>query len=141
MKTKSQYNVPYFIEFSKFGEDEIGYISVAQAEGLIPFEVKRTFWTYSIPENIVRGRHAHFFTEQIIFSVCGSIVITTQTVEDKTDTFILDAPNIGLYVPPNVWRTMRYSDTSVQLVLASTIYDQSDYIRDYDDFLKYYSKE
>ena len=137
LKIKSDYKTPYLIEFAKFGDNEVGYISVAQAGGGIPFEVKRTFWTYSTPENIVRGRHAHYLTEQIILALSGSIVVTAQSAETETETFLLDAPNIGLYVPPNFWHTMSYSSGAVQLVLASTTYDQSDYIRDYNDFVNF----
>jgi len=129
------YIAPYLINFSKLGESSIGYISVA-AENNLPFEIKRVFWTYFTPENIVRGRHAHYKTEQILIAVSGRITINAESADGNIATFILDSPEKGVYIPPNVWHTMQYSHNSVQLVLSSTLYDESDYIRDYNTFKK-----
>lgn len=124
---------PHLIDFGKIGDSSIGYISVTQ-NNTLPFEVKRIFWTYYTPESIVRGRHAHRVTEQILIAVTGRIVVTTETAQGEIQTFLLDNPNQGVYVPPNVWHTMQYSHTAVQLVMASTPYDEKDYIRSHDDF-------
>lgn len=129
------YAKPHIIDFVQLGESNIGYISVAQNDKL-PFEVKRTFWTYYTPESIVRGRHAHHQTEQIIIAVTGRIVVTTESAHGEINTFVLDKPNMGVYVPPNVWHTMQYSHTAIQVVLASTLYSEKDYIREHDDFKK-----
>ncbi len=133
------YKEPHLIEFKQMGEPGIGYISVAQNNQL-PFEVKRMFWTYHTPESIVRGRHAHHATEQILIAVTGRIVVTTETAAGDIQTFVLDKPNTGVYVPPNVWHTMQYSHTAIQVVLASTLYDEKDYIRNYEDFKRIWSK-
>jgi mannose-6-phosphate isomerase-like protein (cupin superfamily) len=130
---ENTYKDPYLIDFKKLGDPTIGYISVAQNDQL-PFEVKRIFWTYFTPESIVRGRHAHYKTEQILIAAAGRIVVTTEKADATIGTFVLDNPNIGVYVPPHVWHTMQYSHTSAQLVLASSLYDEKDYIRDYDAF-------
>jgi len=129
---------PYLIEFSKHGDPSIGYISVSEFPSNIPFAVKRTFWTYFTPESIVRGRHAHFETEQVLIAVSGKIIVTTETAQGGIKVFTLEKPNIGVYIPPNVWHTMQYSHSSVQLVLASTPYIEKDYIRSFDEFKKVY---
>jgi mannose-6-phosphate isomerase-like protein (cupin superfamily) len=125
---------PYLIAFPKLGTPEIGYISVVENQELVPFDIKRVFWTYYTPESIVRGRHAHHRTEQILVAVAGRIIVTTELPDGVIKTFILDNPNEGLYVPPNAWHTMQYSHSAVQLVLTSGIYDEADYIRSYDQF-------
>jgi dTDP-4-dehydrorhamnose 3,5-epimerase-like enzyme len=129
----SQFQPPHIIMFPKLGESSIGYISVAQNDKL-PFKVERLFWTYYTPESVVRGRHAHYLTEQILVSVTGRIIVTTESGDGDIQTFILDEPNKGLYIPPNVWHTMQYSHTSIQMVLASSLYNEEDYIRSYDKF-------
>lgn len=133
------YKKTHIIQFNKIGEGSIGYISVVQAEQEIPFKIKRIFWTYYTPESITRGRHAHYYTEQVLIAVAGKINVMTELPDGKSEIFILDTPDKGLYIPPNVWHTMQYSHSSVQLVFASTKYDESDYIRKYEDFKKHYS--
>lgn len=128
-------NKSYLIEFNSIGSSPIGFISVAESSKHIPFEIKRVFWTFFTPESIVRGRHAHHCTEQVLIAVSGRILVTVETV-NAVDTFVLEKPNVGVYVPPNAWHTMQYSHSAVQLVLASTEYDEKDYIRDYEDFKK-----
>ena len=125
---------PYLIEFPKMGNPGIGYISVVEQNTSVPFEVKRMFWTYYTPESIVRGRHAHHQTEQVLIAVAGRITVTTELSDRTIQTFCLENPNVGLYVPPNAWHTMQYSHAAVQLVLASAVYNEEDYIRSYDDF-------
>ncbi len=129
------YEVPYIIDFSKLGESAIGFISVAQQANL-PFSVQRVFWTYFTPESIVRGRHAHYKTEQVLIAVAGRIVVTTETANGEINTFVLENPSQGIYIPPNVWHTMQYSHNAVQLALASSNYDEKDYIRDIALFRK-----
>ena len=125
---------PYLIEFPKLGEPGIGYISVAEQQPLVPFEVKRVFWTYYTPESIVRGRHAHHVTAQVLIAAAGRIIVTTELADGTIQSFRLEDPNVGLYVPPHAWHTMQYSHSAVQLILASTPFDEQDYIRDYEDF-------
>jgi oxalate decarboxylase/phosphoglucose isomerase-like protein (cupin superfamily) len=125
---------PYLINFPKIGEPEIGYISVTEQQQLIPFGIQRIFWTYYTPESIVRGRHAHHSTEQVLIATSGRITVTTEMADGAIQTFRLEDPSVGLYVPPHAWHTMQYSHSAVQLVLASASYNVADYIRDYDEF-------
>lgn len=131
----TDYPQPYIIQFPKLGAPEIGYISVGEsAKAPMPFAVQRIFWTYYTPESIVRGRHAHHRTEQVLIAAAGRITVTTELADGTIHSFRLEDPNVGLYVPPNAWHTMQYSHSAVQLVLASAPYDESDYIRNYEDF-------
>ncbi len=131
------YPQPHIITFNPYGESSIGYISVAEFAKHIPFEVKRIYWTYYTPESIVRGRHAHKETEQILIAISGRIIVNLEFPNDSTiQTYVLEHPKQGLYIPPSAWHTMQYSHSSTQLVLASKEYDEKDYIRSYDEFKK-----
>ena len=127
-------NNPHLIRFSKLGDSSIGYISVTQDRRIVPFEIKRIFWTYYTPESIVRGRHAHHATQQVLIALAGRIIVTTELANGTIETFRLEDPNVGLYVPPHAWHTMQYSHSAVQLVLTSAAYEESDYIRNHDEF-------
>lgn len=130
---------PHLIEFPKLGDPSIGYISVHEQQKYVPFEVQRTFWTFYTPESIVRGRHAHHATEQVLVALSGRIIVTTELADGTVEVFRLEDPHVGLYVPPNAWHTMQYSHTAVQLVFASSVYDEKDYIRSYDEFKRVWS--
>ena len=131
----SHFSDPHLISFPKLGDSSIGYISVADAQQAhVPFEVKRLFWTYYTPESIVRGRHAHYQTEQLLVAVAGRIIVTAELPDGQIQTFRLEDPHVGVYVPPHAWHTMQYSHSAVQLVLASRPYEEGDYIRSYEQF-------
>jgi hypothetical protein len=126
---------PYIIEFHKIGTAQIGYISIAEKE-FLPFEIKRVYWTYHTPENVVRGGHAHLELEQILVAVAGKVIVETEMPGGFKDRFILESPNVGLYLPKNCWRVMQYSHNAAQMCMASMLYEEKDYIRSYDDFKK-----
>ncbi len=126
---------PRLITFPKIGKTILGYISVAE-DGALPFEVKRVYWTYFTPESVKRGGHAHRELEQLLVAVAGKIIVTTQMPGESEQRFILETADMGLYVPKNCWRTMQYSHNAVQMCIASMTYQEEDYIRDYDEFLK-----
>jgi dTDP-4-dehydrorhamnose 3,5-epimerase-like enzyme len=131
------YPEPHIINFKPIGESAIGYISVAEFAKDVPFEVKRIYWTYYTPESIVRGRHAHKETEQILIAISGRIIVNLEFPDNNTiQTYVLEHPKQGLYIPPSAWHTMQYSHSSTQLVLASKEYDEKDYIRNYNEFKK-----
>jgi dTDP-4-dehydrorhamnose 3,5-epimerase-like enzyme len=133
------YKPPHIIDFGKLGDPGVGYLSIAENTKM-PFKIERVFWTYYTPESIVRGRHAHHKTEQILMAVTGRIIVTTDDGKGNIQTFVLDEPNKGVYLPPNVWHTMQYSHTAIQLVFASMTYDGEDYIRDYEQFKQVWDK-
>jgi len=124
---------PYLIEFPKIGDYTQGYISISQGKSM-PIDIKRVYWTYYTPEEIIRGNHAHHELEQILFAAAGRITVETETIDGNADSFVLDRPNVGLFIPKLCWRSMQYSHNAVQICLASVEYDEKDYIREYDNF-------
>jgi dTDP-4-dehydrorhamnose 3,5-epimerase-like enzyme len=129
------YPAPHLLTFAQLGEPTIGYISVSEnVVPPLPFVVQRVFWTYHTPDNILRGRHAHRATEQVVLAVAGRILVTVEHADGTLEVFRLESPHMGLYLPPNVWHTIQYSLGAVQLALASQPFSEEDYIRDYQDF-------
>ncbi len=126
---------PFVVLFPKIGNSTDGYISVAENESL-PFEVKRIYWTYFTPESVKRGGHAHHQLEQILVAVSGKIIVTTQMPGHSEERFILESANEGIFLPKYCWHTMQYSHNSVQMCIANMTYQESDYIRDYNEFKK-----
>lgn len=130
---------PYLIDFPAFGIPETGYLSVAENTHYLPFVIKRVFWSYDIPENAIRGEHAHYQTEQILIALIGKIIVTTEQGNGEIEEFVLDNPTQGVYLPPNVWHNMQYSESAVQIVLTSFPYHESDYIRSHEKFKEIYT--
>jgi hypothetical protein len=122
------------IEFKKIGSPGEGYLSIGQSNQEVPFEIKRTFWTYFTPDGITRGRHAHYRTEMILIALSGIIEVMTEELNGAKMQFTLKGPHEGLYLPALTWHEMSYSHTAVQLVLTNSNYDEKDYIRSYLDF-------
>lgn len=125
----------HIIKFPKIGKSHLGYISIAEKENL-PFIPKRIYWTYYTPEDVERGGHAHVELEQILVAVSGKIILEIEHQDGVKAEFILDNPDMGVYIPRMTWRTMKYSHNAVQMCIASHEYSESDYIRDYQDFKK-----
>ena len=125
---------PRFLELPSIGSSSEGYISVAEFQKDIPFEIRRVYWTYFTPQNVIRGYHAHKELQQVIFAVSGKIVFKTEDATGEIKTFTLDDPKMGLFIPPFVWREITFSHNAVLLCLASIEYSESDYIRKYEDF-------
>lgn len=115
--------------------DERGKLVAIENKKEIPFEIKRVYYIYDNKENLSRGFHAHKSLEQVLICVHGSCYVLLDSGEEKS-TYLLDDPSKGLYVGNMVWREMYgFSDDAVLLVLASKEHDESDYIRDYSEFL------
>lgn len=127
---------PKIIEIPKIGSTNIGYISIAEYEKQVPFEIKRVYWTYYTPQDVVRGGHAHKKLYQLIFAISGHITFTIKNKQEEVSVFELTEPNKGLLLTPNIWREIKFSHNAVLLCLASEVYDESDYIRDYGEFIK-----
>lgn len=111
---------------------------VALEEGKeIPFQVKRVYYMYDTVEGVRRGYHAHKCLEQILICVHGSCKILLDN-GSETEVVSLDTPFEGLYISNDMWREMYdFSPDAVLMVLASELYDEADYIRNYDEFLKF----
>lgn len=128
---------PHIIEFNKIGDPSLGYITVAEEQRNVPFEIKRVYWTYYTPNDVIRGGHAHKRLRQLIFAVSGIITFNTEDKYGNEETFVLDHPTKGLYIPNLVWRDIQFSHNAVLLCLASELYDEHDYFRDHQEFLAY----
>jgi hypothetical protein len=133
---KSKKKTPQLIDFELIGSPNIGYLTVAEHPLNIPFPIKRTYWTYFTPNNVERGHHGHHELEQVIIAVCGIIKFELESVDGEKFSFVLNNPNVGLYIPKKYWRIINFSHNSVLLCLASIEYDEKDYIRDYVEFKK-----
>jgi len=115
---------------------DLGSLVFVEADKDIPFAFKRVYYTYGVKEGIIRGHHAHKALEQLLICLYGAIEIMCDNGEKK-EYATLDDPTKALYVGPGIWHTMKWlKDDSVLLVLASEYYDESDYIRDYDEFIR-----
>jgi len=124
---------PELLDFKRIGSSTLGYISIAEK---LPFEIKRVYWTYYAPHEVIRGHHAHKELSQVIFAVSGTIKFELENVRGVKQLFTLEQPEMGLYIPRLHWRTMEFSHNAVLLCLASEVFDESDYMRDYNDFKK-----
>lgn len=125
------------IELDKHHSDRKGNLSVVENAITVPFDVKRVYYLYDVPGGESRGGHAHKDLYQLIVAASGSFSVTLDDGNIKR-TFLLNRPNYGLLVVPGIWRTLDdFSSGAVCMVLASEKYDESDYIRDYDEFVSY----
>jgi hypothetical protein len=124
------------IEIDKHHHEK-GNISVVENGHAIPFNVKRVFYLYDIPGGEERGAHAHKECHQFLIAASGAFDVMLDDGETKR-TVTLNRPYIGLHIPPGIWGwEMAFSSGSICLVLASHGYDAEDYIRKYDEFLKF----
>lgn len=123
------------IEFKVLG-DERGSLVALEAHNQIPFDIKRVFYIYGTQPNVPRGNHSHYKTKQFLVAVSGSCKVTLENGIEK-ETYNLDKPNIGLFQDALIWGSMHdFSHDCVLMVLADDVYDESDYIRDYNQFLE-----
>lgn len=122
-------------EFNILG-DHRGQLIALEENRQVPFDIKRVFYIYGTQEGISRGNHSHYKTKQFLIAVNGSCKVTLDNGVVK-ETFDLDKPNVGLFQDAMIWGTMHdFSSDCVLMVLADDYYDQSDYITDYDKFLR-----
>ena len=118
--------------------DPRGNLTVAEQMKNVPFEVKRVYWTYDVPAGERRGGHAHKECVEFIIAVSGSFTVTLDDGKGDRKDFHLNHPWGGLLVPTGIWRTLEdFSSGAVCLVLASELFDEADYVYDYNDFLEY----
>lgn len=114
-----------------------GSITVLENDFNIPFEIKRVYYLYDIPMNSERGGHAHYELEQYVIAASGSFSFLLDDGTSKREIF-LNHPNKALHIKQGIWREMKnFSSGSICLVLASINYNESDYIRDYKQFLNF----
>jgi dTDP-4-dehydrorhamnose 3,5-epimerase-like enzyme len=123
------------LNFDVFGDDRGALISLEENIN-VPFEIKRVYFIFNTNDGISRGFHAHKDLEQVALCVKGSCRLVLDNGKSR-ESIILDSPNKGIYIDNGKWREMHdFSEDCVLLVLASKVYDESDYIRDYKEFLR-----
>ena len=116
-------------------EDMRGALTFGEIDQHLPFKPKRFFVVFDVPSREVRGAHAHKLLHEFLVCLRGTCSVAIDDGKQR-DEIVLDSPNIGLYVPPKVWRVhYKYSPDAILLALCSDVYDANDYIRDYDEFL------
>lgn len=116
-------------------EDMRGNLSVAELGREVPFDVKRYFLVYGVPNMEIRGEHAHLQCHQFLIAVKGSVHVVADDGRQREE-IVLDRPSLGLHLPPMIWAMQhRYSADAVLLVLTSHHYDAADYVRDHDQFV------
>ena len=117
--------------------DERGQLIALEEMKDIPFKIKRVYYMYDTVQGVTRGFHAHKSLQQILVCVHGSCKVRLDNGHEKK-VVALEKPYEGLYIANNMWREMfEFSSDAVLMVFASELYDESDYIRDYDEFLRF----
>ena len=127
--------IGHFIELKKI-TDPRGNLTVAQGLEDVPFEIRRAYWVYDVPGGECRGGHAHRRCRTLLVALSGSFHVTLDNGQ-RRETYLLNHPWQGLIVETGVWRTLDdFSSGAVCLSLASEPFEEEDYIRDYDEFLR-----
>ena len=120
--------------------NDSGNITVLENQINIPFDIKRIYYLYDVPMGAERGGHGHYDLQQYVIAASGSFTFVLDDGMNKKEVF-LNHPNKALHIKPGIWREMKdFSSGSVCLVLASMEYTEKDYIRDYNDFKIYRSR-
>ncbi|MDE6096301.1 MAG: FdtA/QdtA family cupin domain-containing protein [Muribaculaceae bacterium] len=123
------------LSLSRHHTERQGNLTVVENGITIPFDTKRVYYLYDVPGGISRGGHAHHVQHQLIVAASGSFSVTLDDGCVKR-SFLLNHPYQGLLVTPGIWNTLEdFSSGAVCMVLASDFYDESDYIREYDEFI------
>lgn len=115
-------------------QDVRGNLSVIEGD-VIPFAMKRVYYLYDVPSGAERGGHSHKVQQEFLVALSGSFTVVLTDGKDKISV-ALNKPNEGLWIPNGIWRELEnFSSGSVCLVIASDIFEEADYIRDYNEFL------
>jgi hypothetical protein len=117
-----------------------GGITVVENGDNVPFDIKRIYYLYDVPSGEARGGHAHYELEQYIVAASGSFDVLLDDGINRR-VISLNRPNLALHIVPGLWRELdNFSSGSISMVLASHLYEEKDYIRDYTKFLKFKKK-
>ena len=130
-------NVVRLIQLPKI-LDNRGNLTFVESSRHIPFEIKRSYWIYDVPGGETRGGHAFREQDEFIIALSGSFDVMIDAGNGRKKRFSLNRSYFGLYIPKGTWRSLEnFSTNSLALVLASTTFDETDYIRNYDEFRIY----
>jgi len=123
------------IELPRIGNPR-GDLSFLEGSRHVPFDIRRVFYVYDVPTGESRGAHAHYKLQEFVICLSGSFDIALDDGQTKA-TIHLNRPWQGLYIPPMIWvATVNFDAGSIYLGLASELYEEADYIRDYSEYLR-----
>ena len=123
------------IDFPKI-QDPRGNLTFLQHPNQIPFEIKRTFWTYDVPGGEIRGGHVYYFQEEVIIALSGSFDVVITNSDGSLEKYSLKRSYYGLYLPPKTWRHIEnFSTNALALHVSSSIFSKEDYITDFNILL------
>ncbi len=129
-------NLAQMLEFSQKGDDR-GYLVIVEGMDDIPFDIKRIFYIYGSDKDVIRGCHANRESEFVLINVAGTSKVKVKDGKGNEAVYSLNRPHTGVYLPKMIWKDMYdFSEDSVLLCLASTHYDETEYIRNYDEYVK-----
>ena len=118
-------------------EDPRGNLTFFEEDNQIPFKIERVYWIYDVPGGQIRGGHAFKVQQEIVIALSGSFDVVIDSGSEKR-TYSLNRSYYGLFIPAGLWRQMKnFSTNSLAMVITSTKFSEIDYIRNYDEFLKY----
>ncbi len=118
-------------------EDPRGNLTFIEEDNQIPFKIERVYWIYDVPGGQIRGGHAFKVQKEIVIALSGSFDVVIDSGSEKR-TYSLNRSYYGLFIPAGLWRQMKnFSTNSLAMVITSTKFSEIDYIRNYDEFLKY----
>lgn len=130
---KMELKKPQIIKLPKI-TDPRGNLSVIQSLDNLPFDIARCYWIYDVPSGMGRDGHAFYASSELIVALSGSFSVEVDDGQNIA-TYHLNRPDMGLYLPPMVWRSLKeFSTNSVAMLLSSELYDPADYINDYNQF-------
>lgn len=124
------------LDFKEYG-DERGYLVVVEGEKDLPFKMQRLFYIYGSDPDVVRGEHANRNSQFVLINVAGTSKIRVKDGLGNEIIFCLNRPHTGIYLPSMVWKNMYdFSKDAVLLCISSEHYDEKEYIRDYNEFVR-----
>ena len=118
-------------------EDPRGNLTFIEEDNQIPFKIERVYWIYDVPGGQIRGGHAFKVQQEIVIALSGSFDVVIDSGSEKR-IYSLNRSYYGLFIPAGLWRQMKnFSTNSLAMVITSTTFSEIDYVRNYDEFLKY----
>ena len=134
MKTR-QTKLSNIVE-TQYISDEAG-LCIVEGQKAVPFDIKRVYYIFNVDNKAIRGKHAHKKTKQTLFCIRGSVKVTLDNGRER-EVIHLDKPNEGIYLDTLMWHEMHdFSKDAVLVVFASEYFEETDYIRNYDEFISY----
>tara|TARA_Y100000746_G_C15215569_1_gene331210 strand:- start:27 stop:443 length:417 start_codon:yes stop_codon:yes gene_type:complete len=132
---RQSFEGPAQIKLQSITSSAEGRIGVAEYDRHVPFIIRRVFYLYDVPSTTIRGGHAHRQQQQFIICLGGQLTVMTEYASRKVE-YVLDNPLIGLYLPPLTWVDLRFDeDNSIVVAFTCSAFDETDYIREYSEFL------